>query len=345
MSETFPIFCHHERYRWKFVWNQWLLLYGKKIFGYLNQGNEACMLLNPVLQNNYNDSIEIIQNKKYPSSNLSAKRKKKTSFSRKPKRITIQILSLGRELCNLSANDQKGTSLVQKTNGHVTKTITRHAVTKKNILQNMSKRNKDILMESRKKPIGNIEHSPSTGVSGINSSLPDFWKKTLTENKERLKKGRIIVDYIPSSKPFPVCEAPDGLFGHRLPLSVDRFFVMPSGTEPSADRGSFAQEPFLNETQVAETKSRGQHLKPSMQDSGERSSQVRESSSLPDFQGERRKSAESEKSENAAIYSEEQGIGRPHSPVLSIPTGKPDASESPCLSVPETNSSCSSRTM
>lgn len=337
MSESFPIFCH-ERSRWKFAWNQWLLLYGKKTLDYLNQDNEACMDLNPVLQNNYDDSIAIIQSRKCPHSNLRAKRKKKPTFTRKPKRITIQILSLERQLSNLSVNSQKGTSLVQKTHGHFTKTITRHVVTEKNILQNMSQRNKDILMADEKNLISNMEPSLST-VSRIKSSLAGFLKKPLTKSKERLKKSNAFVDYIPFPKPFPVCEAPHGLVGHKLPLLVDCSSRKPSD-KLSADRSSSDQDPFLNETTTTEVELGAQHLESSMRKSGETSGGMTSSSFLLDLLNER---PESEKSENAAVYSKDEST-EDSSTVISIPTAPSDTSQSPCLSRPGTSNSYSGKT-
>lgn len=333
MSESFPVFCH-ERSRWKFAWNQWLLLYGKKTLDYLNQDNEACMDLNPVLQNNYDDSIAIIKSKTCPHSNLTAKRKKKPTFTRKPKRITIQILSLERQLSNLSVNSQKGTSLVQKTQGHFTKRITRHVVTEKNILQNMSQRNKDILMADGKKPIGNMEPSLST-VSRIKSSLAGFLKKPLTKSKERFKKNNAIVDYIPFPKPIPVCEAPDGLIGRKVPSLADCPLRKPSD-KLSDDRSSSDQDPFLNET-TTDMELRAQDLDSLKRKSGETSSEMTSSSFLLDLINE---NLESEKS---AVYSKDESIGD-SSTVISIPTASPVTSESPCLSRPGTSNSCSDKT-
>ncbi|KAG8132519.1 hypothetical protein E2320_010365 [Naja naja] len=339
MSESFPIFCH-ERSRWNFAWNQWLLLYGKKTLDYLNQDNEACMDLNPVLQNNYDDSVSIIKSKTYPHSNLRAKRKKKSTLTRKPKSITIQILSLERQLSNLSVNSQKGTSLVQKTHGHFTKTITRHVVSEKNILQNMSQRNKDILLAGGKNPIGNTEPTLST-VSRIKSSLAEFLKKPLkiTKTKERFQKSNAIVDYIPCPKPIPVCEAPGGLAGCKMPLSVDCSLRNPSD-KLSADRSSSDQDPFLNETTTTDMDLRAQDLDSSMGKSGKTLSETTSSSFLLDLINE---SLESEKSENVAVYSNDESSGD-SSTVISIPTASPDTSESPCLSRPETRNSYSDKT-
>ncbi|XP_058032648.1 uncharacterized protein C1orf141 homolog [Ahaetulla prasina] len=328
MSESFPIVCH-ERSRGNFAWNQWLLLYGKKTLDYLNQDNEACMDLNPVLQNNYDESIAIIKSKTYPHSSLTAKRKKKPTITRKSKPITIQILSLERQLSKLSVNSQKGTSLVQKTHGHFTKRITRHVVTEKTILQNMSQRNKDILMADGKKPTGFVEPSLST-VSRIKSSLAEFLKKPLTKSKERFKKSKAIVDYIPFPKPIPVCEAPEGLVGCKVPLLMDCTLRKPSD-KLSADRSSSDQDPFLNET-TADMELRAQDLESSLRKSGETSSETTNSSFLLDLNNE---SLESEKS---AIYSKDKSSGDP-STVISIPTASPVTSESPSLSRPGTSSS------
>ncbi|XP_070604638.1 uncharacterized protein C1orf141 homolog [Erythrolamprus reginae] len=331
MSESFPIFAH-ERSSKRFAWNRWLLLYGKKTLDYLNQDNEASMDLNPVLQNNYDESIAIINSRISPRSNLRAKRKKPPTFTRKPKLITIQILSLERQLSNLSVDSQKGTSLVQKTHGHFTKTITRHVVTEKNILQNMSQRNKDILMAVREKPIGNAEPSPSI-FSRIKPSLTDFLKKPLTKSKERLKRSRV-VNCIPLPKPIPVCEAPEGLVGQKLPFIVD-YSLRKSTDKLSADRSSSDQDPSLNET-ITDTELRAQDLDSSMRQSGETSSEMSGSSFLLDLN----ESLESEKSENVAIYSKDESSAE-SSTVIGIPTTSP---ESHFFSSPETSNSYSGKT-
>ncbi|XP_042321639.1 uncharacterized protein LOC121929792 isoform X2 [Sceloporus undulatus] len=315
MSESFPIFIHNGGYMENYVLNRWLALYRNKAFYDMNKRGEGCMHLNPVLQNNYNESIAIIGSKKPP--NLTVKRKKKPTLSGKPKRITIQILSVEKARCNVCASSKKETQFVQKTGASVTRTINSNIVTERNSTWNMPTFSKDTLMiqgvnlKSAEYP----DTSSSSLISRMKSQLP------INSVEDVRRKGRMIfVDYIPISKPLPI---------HRPGDEVSPIYD-PTKTNPGETNKSFVchqdmfdQRPFQDGNRAADMELIALQRKSLIQE-GRKGSRRRltSSASLKGF------SLRFQKLGNRATRSEEQYIMPTHSEVISIPTAQFETTES-----------------
>ncbi|KAJ7332615.1 hypothetical protein JRQ81_014795 [Phrynocephalus forsythii] len=333
MSESFPVLHHYEECQEKYVLNRWLALSGNKAFYDINKRGEVCMHLNPVLQNNYNESIAIIGSRESPPPKVMAKRKKKPTLSGKPKRITIQVLSVEKAPCYVSAISQKTDPFLQKIHRRITRTDSRHSVAGRNIQQKTSESNKAVLMihgvnpQSTKYP-----HFTSSGlVARVKSQLPIFWEKQFTSADEIRKKGRMVfVDYIPISKPIPIHRCGEELFDQApKPPAIDdctKVRAMETNQSESCNQDTLEQKPFLDENRSGDMDfTTPEHLS-SIQKSRERPSRPTSSLSTRGFEAEEN-SFGAQKSRILDKHSEEKQITPSHCPVISIPTAQFETSE------------------
>uniref|UniRef100_A0ABM5G8A5 Uncharacterized protein C1orf141 homolog n=1 Tax=Pogona vitticeps TaxID=103695 RepID=A0ABM5G8A5_9SAUR len=333
MSESFPVLHHNEEYMEKYVLNRWLALYGNKAFYDINKRGEVCTHLNPVLQNNYDETIAIIENRKSPPSKVTAKKKKKPNFSGKPKHITIRILSVEKAPCYVPLSSQKTAPFLQKTHRRITRTVSRHNIVGRHIQQKKPESNKDILMvhgvnsQSNKYP----HIASSVLVSRVKSQLPIFLDKQFTSVEELRQKGRMIfVDYIPISKPIPIHPSGEELLDQASNSAIvgDCTKLRPMEISQSE---MYHQNTF-EQKQVGERKSGDidltaqEHLS-SIQKSSERSSRSTPSLSLRGFEAEENNSPGAQKSGTLVKHSEEKHIALTHCPVISIPTAQFETSE------------------
>nr|XP_034979434.1 uncharacterized protein C1orf141 homolog [Zootoca vivipara] len=335
-SESYPVYCHNEGYVKKHALNTCLSMYGDGAFYGVNRSGEICMQLNPVLRNNYKESIAITRSKQNSPPNETTKRKKKPALSGKPKRIAVQILSVKKAPCDdIFTSSQK--EIVQKMSGSVTKTFSRNMVPERSIPTNLPQPQKESLVVCGENPLLAIYRTISSRslISGIKSQLPDFFEKELASAEEPRKKDRVLfVDYIPISKPIPVPRSGNKLANHHKSVPSARSSCSSHGyakiisVESSKSEVKYQdnshQKPFLDESRASNMELSAQS--PTQEDS-ERLTGPTSSLSLRSFQEEVNSSLEPQKSE-LATHSEEQCAGSAHTPVISIPTAEFDASES-----------------
>ncbi|XP_060133444.1 uncharacterized protein C1orf141 homolog [Zootoca vivipara] len=335
-SESYPVYCHNEGYVKKHALNTCLSMYGDGAFYGVNRSGEICMQLNPVLRNNYKESIAITRSKQNSPPNETTKRKKKPALSGKPKRIAVQILSVKKAPCDdIFTSSQK--EIVQKMSGSVTKTFSRNMVPERSIPTNLPQHQKESLMVCGENPLLAIYRTISSRslISGIKSQLPDFFEKELASAEEPRKKDRVLfVDYIPISKPIPVPRSGNKLANHHKSVPSARSSCSSHGyakiisVESSKSEVKYQdnshQKPFLDENRASNMEVSAQS--PTQEDS-ERLIGPTSSLSLRSFQEEVNSSLEPQKSE-LATHSEDQYAGSAHTPVISIPTAEFDASES-----------------
>ncbi|KAH0618519.1 hypothetical protein JD844_017808 [Phrynosoma platyrhinos] len=324
MSESFPIFTQNGGYKENYVLNRWLALYGNKAFYDMNKRGEVCMDLNPVLQNNYNESIAVIGSKKPPPPpNVTVKRKKRLTLSGKPKCFTIQILSVEKARCDVCISSKKETPIVQKTGASVTRTINSNILKERNITRSLPTCSKDTLM------IQGVNLKSAEYPDTLSSSLISRMKSQLPLNsvEDVHGKGRMIfVDYIPISKPIPI---------HR-PGGEASAISDPTKTKPSETNKSltchqdvFDQKPFQDENRAANIEILALQCKALVQEGRKgSSSRLTSSASLKGFPGEISNSLGSQKPADMATCSEEQHIMPTHSAIISIPTAQFDTIES-----------------
>ncbi|XP_062834253.1 uncharacterized protein C1orf141 homolog isoform X2 [Anolis carolinensis] len=322
MSESFPVFTRNDAYMDNYILNRWLALYGNKALDYMDQGTDACKYLNPVLQNNYNESISIIGSKEPspPPPKVTVKRKKKPMLSGKPKRITLQILSVENAPSNIYVRSKKERPFVQKTNVSVAKTININTIIERRLTQSMLMGSKDTLMIQGVNLKGTDHPSILSRnlISGVKPKVP------LHSVEDVRRKGRMIfVDYIPISKPIPVQRS-----GGKLSAPYSSTKVKPSETNKSlvCHHDEFDQESYQDENQPADMEATALHSRSFIQKGSDGSRRLVASASLKVFSDET-----SNRSQNTGIMatqSELLHIVPTRSDIISIPTAQFDAAES-----------------
>lgn len=206
VSESFPVYCSNEGYVRKYVLNRWLALYGDKAFYDTSKKDEVHVRLNPVLQNNFNESFAILRSQKHTLATLTTKRKKKPFFP-KPKTITsFQILAMERKLA-LPPHPQKERPYGEKLSNSFLPSrdysIWKRSLLQKNISETIPKCKKDVFMVHGINPVTHTHQvSTSSLIKKIKSQFPCCTEKPVVQHR---KRGKLVhVEYIPISKPISV---------------------------------------------------------------------------------------------------------------------------------------------
>ncbi|XP_053106922.1 uncharacterized protein LOC128325300 isoform X2 [Hemicordylus capensis] len=333
-SETYPIFCNNDGYMQKYVLNRWLALYGDKAFYDASKKSEVHMHLNPVLQNNYNESIAILGKKNYDPSHIPIKRNKKSTFSRKKEIISI-IMERERYIRTCSRKERP---LMRKMGKSLPNAMRRHTVLERKISQTIPKCRKDAFMVFGANPDGEICHdtSPSNVILEIKPQVRGYFDKSI--EKSRRKELLIYVDYIPISKPIPINASGSKLAGQDLSHSTSNSTVLVhecTKTKPNAKEKSaeYHNAPSDNKPSLDEGRLGGLEFSVSRshsvgQEGSERSIRPTSSLALREFSSELNNDLRPSESGVSAIPLEEESMLLIHSPLVSIPTAQDDSAES-----------------
>lgn len=207
---------------------------------YVNQygDRDTCVVfthLNPILQNNYNETLTVLRNANF-ASRLPAKKRKPTSFS-KSQILSAENTSSEKACFFLHSQIQKPAG--QRMPGSFTnRPIVKEAVKEKYVSQPIHKDNKYKFVVCGVNLKGDICHEiMTTGrISGTRSQVLNSLEKSIIPIEEVPKKRMVVVDYIPISKPVKMHSYSSELCYQDSSLSVKNFSAINYCTEGKAIR-------------------------------------------------------------------------------------------------------------
>ncbi|XP_060087962.1 uncharacterized protein C1orf141 homolog [Heteronotia binoei] len=328
MSETHPVLCNNERYLQKLILDKYVNQYGDKGF------SDTCVVfthLNPILQNNYNETLTILQSPNFASKVTAKKKKKPTTFSIR-QILSAEVSSREKKHCN-PMHSQIGKPVGQKMPGSFTnanRPITKEAVKEKYVSQPIHKNKKYEFVVCGVHLKTDVYHEivSADGISGTRSQVLDSLDKSITPTEAVPKKRVLFVDYIPISKPVKIYTYGDKLSYEDSSLPVNNYSVINDCTEGIAikkgrsdvNQDASDKKAFLDKTSLDSMEFPGSCHPFSFEDDSEISSSTISTFSSKGFQTEVSTTFKSQKGE-------QQPVILSPSRVISIPTAQCDASE------------------
>ncbi|XP_077189520.1 uncharacterized protein C1orf141 homolog isoform X2 [Paroedura picta] len=318
-SETQPALCNNEVYLKKLIMDKYVNQEGDKI------SCDTCVVfrhLNPILQNNYNETFTILQNPDFTPRVTTKKKKKPSSFS-KLQILRAELSSSEKKYCN-DMYSHTGTPAGQKIPGSFTNA------------------NRPVMKETVKyvsQPIHKDKKCEFI-VCGVNLKTDEYHEivsgDRLTGTKSQAlgslnmtpaeipKKRVLFVDYIPISKPVKMCTYGDEISHQDSSLPVSSYSTINDCTEDKAirkDRSDINQDDsdkkdFLDKISLDGMEFSGYCHSFLFEEDSEMSSTTISTSSSKGFQAE-----------VSTSFKSLEGEESPHR-VISIPTAQCEASES-----------------
>lgn len=330
MSETHPVLCNNEEYGQRFILDKYLSQYGDEAFC------NTCVVfrhLNPVLQNNYNETLTILRTPKFTSRVTAKKKKRKPTSFRKLKFLSAEISTGEKKSCN-PIHSQIGKLAGQKMTAHFTNTkrlIMKESVKEKHVSQPIHKDKKYEFVVCGVNLKTDIHHEnvPAVGISETRSQVLVSLDKSITSAAEVPKKRVVVVDYIPISKPVKMYTYGNELSYQDSSLAVNNSSEINDFTEGKAigkDRSQVNQDvsdkkAFLDQTSLDSMEFSGNCDLLLFEENSEMSSASVSILSSKNFQIE-------VSTDDKCQEREQQSILLSPSQVISIPTAQCDASES-----------------
>uniref|UniRef100_A0ACB8F4W7 Uncharacterized protein n=2 Tax=Sphaerodactylus townsendi TaxID=933632 RepID=A0ACB8F4W7_9SAUR len=325
MSETQPVLCNNEVYLQKFILDKIANQPGDKA-----SVRDTCVVftqLNPILQNNYNETLAIHQGQHF-ASRVIAKKRMPTSFLQS-NTFSAEILS-SKKMCYNPMHSQTEKPAEHKMPAHFNNAnvpFMKEDVKERNASQLIHKDEKCEFVVCGVNIKTDIYHEivSDSGFSTGKSEVLDSYHNYITPIEEAPKKRIVFVDYVPISKPVKIHTFGEEPIGLDSSLSVSNYSEIHDCTKSKAikkDRSDVNQDAsdkkvFLDKNSLDNMEFSRYCHQFSFEEDSEISSTTISTESSRSFNAE----------VNASQVGEKQPITFSLPRVISIPTAQCDASE------------------